>query len=148
MRCATSWSRPSRIAVAVLVLALSPLAALAQGNGVPRAIGEFSPPTRAQSISAQTGKALNEAISAMNAKRFAAARTAIGELRLNRLSPYERGMVELILFNSYYAESKFAEARPHLVNALESGGLSDEQAAAAQEQIKRIDAWLASAPRA
>lgn len=148
MRATTSWPRPSRIAVAVLVLALSPLAALAQDNGVPRAIREFSPPTRAQSISAQTGKALNEAISAMNANRFAAARTVIGELRLNRLSPYERGMVELILFNSYYAESKFAEARPHLVNALESGGLSDEQAAAAQEQIKRIDAWLASAPRA
>ena len=148
MRSATSWPRPSRIAVAVLVLALSPLAALAQDNGVPRAIREFSPPPRAQSISGQTGKALNEAISAMNAKRFDAARKAIGELRLNRLSPYERGMVELILFNSYYAEGKFAEARPHLVNALESGGLSDEQTAAAQEQIKRIDAWLASAPPA
>ena len=146
MQTAADRPRLSRVSAIVLVLALSPLATFAQ----PRALREFSAPLPqgAQVMSPPTAKAFNEAITAMNANRFDAARRAIGELRLDRLSPYERAKAEQVLFHIASAEKKFAEAREHLVNAIESGGLNEQETAAAQGAIEQIDALLATAPPA
>jgi len=98
-------------------------------------------------MSPRVGEAFNEAVVALNAGRFDKAGDAIGKLRLDRLSSYERGKAERVLFNVADAEKDFTAARQHLVNALESGGLSEPEAAAAREQIRRINGQLATAPR-
>ena len=99
-------------------------------------------------INAKTGAALNTAIGFLNAERYDDARTAIGSLRLDRLSPYERGKTEQILFHIANSERKYAEARQHLQNAIESGGLTQQEVTQAQRQIEQIDARLATAPAA
>jgi hypothetical protein len=60
-------------------------------------------------------------------------------------SKYERGKAELVLFNIAYAEKDFDEARQHLSNALESGGLDAEETAGARAQPER-SARLGTAP--
>ena len=145
MQTATSWSRLSRISVIVLVLALSPPATFAQDDEPLPAVREFSIRDLAP-MSPKVGEAFNEAVVALNAGRFDKAANAIGKLRLDRLSSYERGKAERVLFNVAYAEKDFTAARQHLVNALESGGLSEPETAAAREQIRRINAQLATAP--
>ena len=145
MQTATSWSRLSRISVIVLVLALSPPATFAQDDEPLPAVREFSIRDLAP-MSPKVGEAFNEAVVALNAGRFDKAGDAITKLRLDRLSSYERGKAERVLFNVAYAEKDFTAARQHLVNALESGGLSEPETAAAREQIRRINAQLATAP--
>ena len=145
MQTTTSWSLLPRISAILLVLTLSPLATLAQDDGVLPAVRQFS----IQDIlpmSPRVGEAFNEAVAALNAGRFEVAGDAIGKLRLDRLSSYERGKAERVLFNVAYAEKDFTVARQHLVNALESGGLDEPETAAAREQIRRINAQLGSAP--
>ena len=145
MQTANSRSLLPRISAILLVLTLSPLATLAQDDGVLPAVRQFS----IQDIlpmSPRVGEAFNEAVAALNAGRFEVAGDAIGKLRLDRLSSYERGKAERVLFNVAYAEKDFTAARQHLVNALESGGLNAPETAAAQEQIRRINAQLGSAP--
>jgi hypothetical protein len=155
MHTATSWSRLSRISVIVLVLAFSPPATFAQDRSEycgRTACDETLPAIREFSIrdlsrmSPKVGEAFYEATLALNTGRFAAARKKMGELQLDRLSAYERGKVERVLFNAAYAEEDFTAAHQHLVNALESGGLNEPETAAAQEQIRRINARLATAP--
>jgi len=99
-------------------------------------------------ISARTGATLNTAIELLNAKRYDDARAAIGVLRLDRLSPYERGKTEQILFHIANGERKYAEARQHLQNAIESGGLTQQEVTQTLRQIEQIDARLAAAPAA
>ena len=55
-------------------------------------------------------------------------------------------MTEQVLFNIVYSERDYVAARQHLQNAIESGGLNEQEAAAMQDQIKRIDARLAMPP--
>ena len=88
------------------------------------------------------GRALNEAFLALNEQRYADARTAIGTLRLNSLSPYERSKVEEILSAISYGEGKLAEARQHLENALAAGGLTAQETADVLGRIGVIDAKL------
>ena len=145
MQTATSWSRLSRISVIVLVLALSPPATFAQDDLALPGVREFSLRDLLP-MSPKVGEAFNEAVIALNAGRFDKAGGAIGKLRLDRLSSYERGKAERVLFNVAYAEKDFTAARQHLVNALESGGLNELETAAAREQIRRINAQLAAAP--
>src|ERR1700741_5103264 len=75
----------------------------------------------ATNIDAQTGKILNEAIELLNMENYAAAGQKIGTLSLDKLSPYERGKVEQILFNIAYSQEKYEEARGHLKSAIDSG---------------------------
>jgi hypothetical protein len=145
MQTATRWSRLSRISATALVLALSPPATFAQDDEALPAIREFSLRDLAP-MSPKVGEAFNEAVVALNTGRFDKAANAIGKLRLDRLSSYERGKAERVLFNVAYAEKDFSAARQHLVNALESGGLNEPETAAAREQITRINARLATAP--
>lgn len=145
MQTATSWCLLPRISAILLVLTLSPLATFAQDDGLLPAVREFSIRDLAR-MSPIVGEAFNEAVVALNTGRFDKAGDAIGKLRLDRLSSYERGKVERVLFNVAYAEKDFTAARQHLVNALESGGLNEPETAAAREQIRRINARPATAP--
>jgi tetratricopeptide (TPR) repeat protein len=90
------------------------------------------------SIDAQTGKILNEAIELLNMENYAAAAQKIGTLTLEKLSPYERGKVEQILFNIAYGQEKFQEARDHLQRAIDSGGLNAVEIDQARYQAAQL----------
>jgi tetratricopeptide (TPR) repeat protein len=92
----------------------------------------------ANDIDAQTGKILNEAIELMNAENNAGAAQKIGTLNLERLSPYERGTVERILFNLSYEQEQYDEARGHLQKAIDSGGLNAQQIDEARYQTAQL----------
>ena len=92
----------------------------------------------ANDIDAQTGKILNEAIELMNSGNNAGAAQKIGTLNLERLSPYERGTVERILFNISYEQERYDEARGHLQKAIESGGLNAQQIDDARYQSAQL----------
>ena len=92
----------------------------------------------ANDIDAQTGKILNEAIELMNANNNAGAAQKIGTLNLEKLSPYERGTVERILFNISYEAEKYDEARGHLQKAIDSGGLNAQQIDDARYQSAQL----------
>jgi tetratricopeptide (TPR) repeat protein len=94
-------------------------------------------PTQA-SIDAQTGKILNEAIELLNMEKHAEAKARIDTLTLDKLSPYERGRTEQILFNIAYAREQFQEARDHLQKAIDSGGLNAQEIDAARYQSAQL----------
>lgn len=154
----TVTSRLARVSAiaAVLGVLLVPIAASAQragrsDAGMPGAVSAFLnldsvQPHGPAVITAKTGAALNTAIESLNEMRYADARTAIGALRLDRLSPYERGKTEQILFHIANGERKYAEARQHLQSAIESGGLTQQEVTETLREIERIDARLAAAP--
>ena len=52
--------------------------------------GEEAPASGQNSIDAQTGKALNEAIELLNMENYQGAAAKINTLKLDNLSPYER----------------------------------------------------------
>ena len=87
----------------------------------------------AQAISA-AGQTLNEAIKLLNAGQFTEAGLAIGTLKLDALTPYERSHTELVLFNLAFQEGRLDDARSHLEKALDAGGLPPEQAARVRYQ--------------
>jgi tetratricopeptide (TPR) repeat protein len=95
-------------------------------------------PAQSTSIDAQTGKIINEAIELMNADSFAAAEQKIGTLRRDRLSPYELGRVEQILFNLAFEQEKYEEARGHLQQAIDSGGLNAQEIDSARYQYAQL----------
>jgi tetratricopeptide (TPR) repeat protein len=100
---------------------------------------EEAPAANAQnSIDAQTGKALNEAIELLNMENYQAAAAKINTLQLDKLSPYERGTVERILFSISYAQEKYEEARGHLQKAIDSGGLNAQQIDEARYQSAQL----------
>jgi hypothetical protein len=138
----SSWLAPA--AAIAVAIAATPLALVAQDARPPQAIREFSV-RDVVVMSPRVSRVINEAIGALNAGRFAAARKEMGELQLDRLSAYERAQAELVLFNIAFAEQDFDEGRQHLFNALESGGLDAQETAGAREQFKR-DARLGTPP--
>jgi len=97
---------------------------------------EATPPSN--DIDAQTGKILNEAIELLNMENYAAAGEKIGALTLDKLSPYERGTVERILFNISYGQERYEEARGHLQKAIDSGGLNAQQIDEARYQSAQL----------
>lgn len=65
----------------------------------------------------------------------------LAKLNLDRLTPYTRTKVEKVLVSISAAENNLDEAREHLVNAIESGGLNEdefEQATGAAPPSSRI----------
>ena len=101
----------------------------------------------AQIFDIPTAKALNAAIDALRENRYDEARSALARLNVKRLVPYEASKVEQILFNVALGEQNYAEAREHLQNALDAGGLSLQESSMAAAQIHALDAALAaSAP--
>src|SRR5690606_631934 len=92
----------------------------------------------APTIDPTTGTKLNEAIELLNAEDYAGARAKIGELRMDRLSPYERSRVEQILFSIAYQEENYDDARSHLEQAIAAGGLNEQEVSQARYQIAQI----------
>jgi tetratricopeptide (TPR) repeat protein len=90
------------------------------------------------SIDAQTGKILNEAIELLNMEKYSEAGQRIGTLTLDRLSPYERGKVEQILFNIAYSQEQYEKARGHLKSAIDSGGLNAVEIDSARYQSAQL----------
>jgi tetratricopeptide (TPR) repeat protein len=87
---------------------------------------------------ASTGKALNAAIEFLNMEKYPEAQAAIGELKMDKLSPYEKSKVEQIMFNISYAQEKYAEARGHLLKAIEAGGLNEQEVSQARYQAAQL----------
>jgi tetratricopeptide (TPR) repeat protein len=122
--------RTARTALAVLLCGLA-FAAFGQPDpGQPR--------TPAPTIDAATGNALNAAIAALQAGKQAEARAALARLDVAKLSLYERSKVEQILFNVAYAEEDYVEARQHLQNALDAGGLNAQEISQVRYQAAQL----------
>jgi len=118
--------------VAIAAAAVVSTPAFAQGTTGSSKAGEKK--ESAPTIDVATGKALNTAIEALTAEKYAEAQAAIATLKLDKLSPYERGKVEQILFNISYAQEKYDEARGHLQKAIDSGGLNEQEVSTAKYQ--------------
>lgn len=91
-----------------------------------------------QDISLQTGNVLNAAIELLNAENYTGAQEKINTLRFDRLNPNERGTVERILFSIAYSQDRYEEARQHLQNAIDSGGLNQQQIDEARYQSAQL----------
>ena len=109
-----------------------------QGTSRAAARNSEDEPAQSTNIDAQTGKVINEAIELLNMDDYAAAAQKIGTLRLDRLSPYERGRVEQISFNIAWSQEKYDEARGHLQQAIDSGGLNAQEIDTARYQLAQL----------
>jgi tetratricopeptide (TPR) repeat protein len=123
-------------------LALAAIPAFAQraaqgadGEGQEQSQSGNAPPP---AIDVATGKALNTAIEALNMENYPAAQAALAALQLDKLSPYERSKVEQILFNISYAEEKYDEARQHLQQSIDAGGLNEQEVSQARYQFAQL----------
>jgi hypothetical protein len=85
---------------------------------------------------------LNAAIADINAGRYAKARAAIGELDLQRLTPFERSKAEQVLYTLAYSEEKFLEAREHVQRSIAAGGLSRQESFNARLALVHVDVML------
>jgi tetratricopeptide (TPR) repeat protein len=92
----------------------------------------------APEIGAAVGKSINDAIELLNAKNPAGAKAAIGKLKLENLSPYERSRVEQILAAIDNDAENFGGAAKHLAAALEAGGLSADEALQVKFQVAQL----------
>ena len=127
-----------RTGVAVAAGLLIGASAIAQQSSASRAGGGNQEAPPQTSIDAQTGAVLNEAIELLNMENYAAANQKIGTLNLEKLSPYERGKVEQILFNIAYSQERFEQARGHLQKAIDSGGLNAQEIDQARYQSAQL----------
>lgn len=123
-----------------LVLTLSSLLlvqdALAQGGRAGR--DEEAAPTN--TIDERTGETLQAAIEFLNTDKFAEARAKLGELNLERLSPYERSRVEQMFFSLDINEENYAGARQHMEAAINSGGMNDQEISTGRYQLAQL--WM------
>ena len=85
-----------------------------------------------------TAKALNTAIEALNMEKYAEAQAAIGTLKLDKLSPYEKSKVEQIMFSMSSAQEKYDEAQQHLQKSIEAGGLNEQEVSQARYQFAQL----------
>lgn len=122
-----------------LVLTLSSIlmvqGALAQG-GSRADRKDDAPPTN--QIDQRTGEILTEAIEFLNNDQNAQARAKLGELTLDRLSPYERSRVEQMFFSLDVQEENYAGARQHMEAAINSGGLNDQEISQGRYQLAQL----------
>jgi multidrug efflux pump subunit AcrA (membrane-fusion protein) len=147
MLTATNASWATRISA--IVVALGSCAALAQqDSAMPPPLAAFleSLPQPPRQMTPATGKALNVAIAALNAERYDEARAALGVLKVQQLSPFDRSNTEHILYRIARADGEYAEARQHILNAIDSGGLNEQELANARDRLEEIDATIATAP--
>jgi Tfp pilus assembly protein PilF len=101
------------------------------------------------SIDAITGKTINEAIEFLNMDDYANAQAKLQTLKMDKLSPYEKSRVEQIMSNIAVQQEKYEEARQHLVNAIQAGGLNDQETSQLRYQIATLylqeDNWAKGA---
>ena len=89
------------------------------------------------------GAKLNTATEALNAGDFDTAEAAIDSLNLDRLTPYERGFAEMLLFHVKYRQGLYPEAREHLQAAVDTQSMSQADADVARADIERFDRMIA-----
>jgi len=123
-----------------LVLSLSSIlmvqGALAQGGSRADRKDDDAPP--ANQIDQRTGETLTEAIEFLNNDQNAEARAKLGELTLDRLSPYERSRVEQMFFSLDVQEENYPGARQHMEAAINSGGLNDQEISQGRYQLAQL----------
>ncbi len=123
-----------------LVLTLSSIlmvqGALAQGGSRADRKDDEAPPTN--QIDQRTGEILTEAIEFLNNDQNAQARAKLGELTLDRLSPYERSRVEQMFFSLDVQEENYPGARQHMEAAISSGGLNDQEISQGRYQLAQL----------
>jgi tetratricopeptide (TPR) repeat protein len=100
---------------------------------------EEKPPVH--DIDPATGEILTRAIEALNADQFDAAAQIVRELKMDKLSPYEKGRVEQILATIANAQEDYPGAQAHLQAAVASGGLNESEISQARYQIAQL--WMA-----
>jgi hypothetical protein len=113
-----------------MVLSLAVMACTsvyAQGRSRADAADEEASSGPDQNIDAQTGKILSEAIELLNTEMYAEARARLADLKLDRLSPFERSRYEQLMFSLDMANEDYASARGHLQAAIDSGGLNPQE---------------------
>jgi len=118
---------------AALLGTVGVLAFLAMGAPVSHA-ADAPPP----SIDMATGKTMNEAIEFLNMEDYASAEATLAKLKMDKLSPYEHSRVEQILFQIAYQQDKYEEARQHLMNSIQAGGLNEQEVSQNHYYIAQI----------
>ena len=132
---------PNKLLPRALVLACSLLLTQAAFAAEGRAGGrgdDEAPATNA--IDQRTAEILTAAIEFLNTDKTAEARAKLGELDLARLSPYEKSRVEQMLANLDQGDGNYDGVRAHLKAAIDSGGLNDQELAAASYNIAQT--WI------
>jgi hypothetical protein len=89
-------------------------------------------------VSANTGEILVDAQDLLNAGDHAGALERLASLRIDRLSPYERGRAEYVFFAIAFAQEKYDEARAHLDAMSGSGGLNERELSQARYEHARL----------
>jgi tetratricopeptide (TPR) repeat protein len=120
------------LTLALAAFAAAPSAVFAQEDE------EEQPRSSAPTISERTGEQLNEAIEFLNNDDYASARTVLSEIKLDKLSPYERSRVEQIWSGIEYAQEDYDAARKHLEQAIAAGGFNESEVSQARYQIAQI----------
>ena len=92
-----------------------------------------------------TGRRLNEALEQLNAQHYPEARAALEPLNLDHLSPYDRGRAEQLFAVIDLRQGHYGPAREHLVKAIASEGLNDQEVSQVNYQIAQLfmaeDKW-------
>ncbi len=113
-----------------------------------------------QNIDEQTARILSEAIEFLNMDMFVEARARLADLRLDRLSPFERSRYEQLMFNLDINDENYPGARGHLQAAIDSGGLNVQEISTLKYQMAQLfvqeekwaeaatalEAWIAAEP--
>lgn len=95
-------------------------------------------PPATGSIDAATGKILTEAIELLNADNYSGAKAAIGRIKIDSLSPYERSRTEQILSSIATSQEDYGTARKHLQAAIDAGGLNEVEVSDTRYQIAQM----------
>jgi tetratricopeptide (TPR) repeat protein len=125
----------------VLALTLSSLllvdGALAQGGSRASQKDDEAQPAQ---IDQRTGEIMTKAIEFLNNDKNAEARATLAELKLDKLSPYERSRVEQMFFSLDVGEEKYASARSHMEAAIASGGMNEVEVSTGSYQLAQL--WM------
>lgn len=89
-------------------------------------------------VTADTGEVLVAAQDLLGAGDYAGALERLSRLRLERLSPYERGRTEYYFFLIAFAQERYDAARAHLDAMIGSGGLNEQEMAQARFEHARL----------
>lgn len=136
------------------------LAVLACSSAYAQRAAEKEEEGPSETVSAQNGKILSEAIEFLNAEKYPEARARLGDMRLDRLSPFERSRYEQLMFNLDMVDENYPSARGHLQAAIDSGGLNPQELSQMRYQMAQLfiqeekyaegaaalEAWIAAEP--
>lgn len=140
------------LALAVMSCTAAYAQRAAEGNDEEAAAGPD------QNIDAQTGRILSEAIELLNMDQFDQARARLADLRVDRLSPFEKSRLHQLLFNLEMNDEDYPGAREQLQLAIDSGGLNPQEMSQMRYQMAQLfvqeekyaeaaealEAWIAS----